>query len=300
MSYVTGNAMALDDLDGSRVDLRYLVHALTPDRLRRAITGSAQPQITRESLRSVSVPLPPLNEQRRIAAVLDRTEDLREKHLEAQSTLDGLVDSIFLDMFGDPATQSRFESTALGDLVDFYSGGTPSKRKPENWEGHLPWFSPKDLKKPYLWDSADHISDAVPNETTIRKLPADTVVLVVRGMILAHTVPISLIRVPATVNQDLKALLPRAPVDPLFLQTALRVQRQRVLGLVSTAAHGTKKLETHMLREVQVPRPGEGAEEEFARRVKRSGRLADELTQIGRELDSLFASLQSRAFSGRL
>lgn len=263
-------------------------------------TTSGLNTISASTVRSAPTPLPSITEQRRIAAVLDRANDLRAKQLAAQSTLEGLVDSIFLEMFGDPATQNRFESTALGDLVDFYSGGTPSKSKPEYWDGQLPWFSPKDLKKPYLWDSADHISEDVPNETAIRKLPADTVVLVVRGMILAHTVPVSLIRVPATVNQDLKALLPRNPVSPLFLQTALRVQHQRILGLVSTAAHGTKKLETQSLREVRIPRPGHLAEEQFSRRVRQSGFLSDELTQVTGELDLLFNSIQSRAFSGQL
>lgn len=288
----------------AEVDSRYLFHYLRQQAVTAAFArgsrGVGIHHLGREALSKWPVPLPRLDEQRRIAAVLDRVNDLRAKQLAAQSALDGLVDSIFLEMFGDPATQNRFESTALGDLVDFYSGGTPSKSKPEYWDGQLPWFSPKDLKKPYLWDSVDHISDAVPNETAIRKLPADTVVLVVRGMILAHTVPVSLIRVPATVNQDLKALLPRNPVSPLFLQTALRVQHQRILGLVSTAAHGTKKLETQSLREVRIPRPGHLAEDQFGRRVRQSGFLSDELTQVTGELDSLFNSIQSRAFSGRL
>lgn len=299
-SYVTGNAMALDDLDESRVNLRFLVRSLTPDRLQRAITGSAQPQITRESLRGVTIPLPPLDEQCRIAAILDRADTLRTKRHECLSRLGELDNAVFTDMFGDPGTQDCFESAPLGDLVDFYSGGTPSKKHPEFWQGNIPWFSPKDLKAQYLWASTDHLGEAAVRATSIKMIPRDTIVIVVRGMILAHTVPISLVRVSAAINQDLKALLPRASINPFFLQAALRVQHDRILGLVSTAAHGTKRLETQLLKEIRIPRPGRAAEEDFYSRVEKSERVEKYLIQTGSEVDFLFKSLQARAFSGQL
>ena len=64
-SYVTGNAMALDDLDEKRLDRDFLVHALRQGNLSQAISGTAQPQITRSSLAVVTIPLPPIEEQRR-------------------------------------------------------------------------------------------------------------------------------------------------------------------------------------------------------------------------------------------
>jgi len=69
-SYITGNAMALDDLDSVSVDQTYLRQALEHWGVVKSISGSAQPQITRQSLSNVSFPFPPLDEQRRIAEVL--------------------------------------------------------------------------------------------------------------------------------------------------------------------------------------------------------------------------------------
>jgi len=74
-------------------------------------------------------------------------------------------------------------TVALGDVVDFYSGGTPSKSKPKLWQGNVPWFSAKDMKRPRLRDSADHVADDVFSSTPLRKLPAGTIAMVVRGMI---------------------------------------------------------------------------------------------------------------------
>lgn len=74
-SYITGNAMALDDLDVSLVEQSYLHQALQHWGVANSISGSAQPQITRQSLGHVTFPLPPLDEQRRIAEVLRSVDE---------------------------------------------------------------------------------------------------------------------------------------------------------------------------------------------------------------------------------
>ncbi|MGF0312485.1 restriction endonuclease subunit S [Rhodococcus sp. IEGM1428] len=117
-SYVNGNAMALDDLDTRRVDTRFLVRALTPEILRKAITGSAQPQITRESLRSVSLRLPPLDEQRRIAAILDQADALRAKRRQVLTHLDTLAETYFDSLFGAAVESHNWDTRPLGDVAE--------------------------------------------------------------------------------------------------------------------------------------------------------------------------------------
>ena len=86
-SYVTGNAMALDDLDESRASLRFLTRALEGVDFDKVITGVAQPQITRQSLSRLTLPLPPLAEQKRIAGILDAADALRAKRRESLAHL---------------------------------------------------------------------------------------------------------------------------------------------------------------------------------------------------------------------
>ena len=102
-SYVNGNAMALDNLSGE-VDLSYLFYYLSARGLSDVITGSAQPQIVRESLKKVEIAYPSLDEQRKIAAVLDEVSDLITKRRQQLDKLDLLVKSKFIEMFGDPDT----------------------------------------------------------------------------------------------------------------------------------------------------------------------------------------------------
>ncbi|MCH8241654.1 MAG: restriction endonuclease subunit S [Planctomycetes bacterium] len=107
-SYVTGNAMALDALDESQADLKFLVHALKYADFSGVITGVAQPQITGRSLARLEVPLPPLAEQKRIGGILDAADALRTRRRESLAQLDTLLRSTFLDMFGDPVTNPVF------------------------------------------------------------------------------------------------------------------------------------------------------------------------------------------------
>lgn len=117
-SYVNGNAMALDNLDSVSVDLKFLFYYLKNRSLRDTITGTAQPQITRDSLKKVRILLPPLPEQKRIAEVLDKADALREKRRLALQKLETLLQSVFLEMFGDPVKNPKgWDLISINDLV---------------------------------------------------------------------------------------------------------------------------------------------------------------------------------------
>lgn len=117
-SYITGNAMALDNLDETLVDIRFLFYQLKFQGFTRVVSGSAQPQITRQNLSNYKVNLPPLEQQRFIADVLDRADALRAARRASLEKLDELLENIFLDMFGDPVTNPRgWEVAHLSDIV---------------------------------------------------------------------------------------------------------------------------------------------------------------------------------------
>ncbi len=291
--------------DPEKLNGSYLFHwvksaAFVGDMVNKA-TGASYPAVSDRIIFESLFPLPPLEEQRRIAAILDQAETLRTQRRAALALLDSLTQSLFLDMFGDPVTNLKgWPTESLTDLCHCYSGGTPSKAKKEYWEGELPWFSAKDMKAEDLFDSEDHISEQVPETTTLKLLPKDTVAIVVRGMILAHTFPVCVLRIPATINQDLKALLPKQPVNSQFLAACLRSQSGFVLEKVSEAGHGTKRLDAQGLQSIRIPRPGDALEQTFATRIAAIEALKATHRRALAALDALFASLQQRAFAGAL
>jgi restriction endonuclease S subunit len=89
--------------------------------------GAAQPHVYAKDLAKLIVAHPPLDEQRRIAAILDKADEVRSKRKAALETLETLSQAIFIDMFGDPVTNPRqFESGSLRELCEMYQPKTIS------------------------------------------------------------------------------------------------------------------------------------------------------------------------------
>lgn len=105
----TSQAIAFAIPDTSRIDTRYLFHYLLAQRplLQARGRGGTQSNIGQSDLKSWRIPLPSLPEQRRRAAILDKADALLAKRRVAMVQLDTLVQSIFMDMFGDPVTNPR-------------------------------------------------------------------------------------------------------------------------------------------------------------------------------------------------
>lgn len=141
-------------------------------------------------------------------------------------------------------------------LVRFLSGGTPDKGNADFWSGGaIPWVSPKDMKVDRINDSEDHITVAALDGSSTQLVPVGSVLVVVRGMILAHTLPVAVTTGPVTINQDIKALVCGQRILPEFLHAVLAGQAEWLLSQADSSAHGTKKLETEVLQRFEVPCP---------------------------------------------
>lgn len=148
----------------------------------------------------LKIPLPPLGEQKRIAEILggvskaiqqvegqlDRTQEL------SFSVVDNFVKSELVD------TQPLYE------LVEFRSGSTPSKKNDDFWDdGNIRWFTSKDLKSNELVDSIDHVTESAIKNTALKPVSnIKAIAISLRGMSLAHRVPMSVIPANSCVNQE--------------------------------------------------------------------------------------------------
>jgi type I restriction enzyme, S subunit len=263
--------------------------------------GATFKEVSKAVVSRVNFPLPPLNEQRRIAAILDRADAIRRKREHGLTLADDFLRSVFLEMFGDPVTNPLgFSQRPLASCSRFTSGATPSKANPAFWVGEFPWVSPKDMKVDTIWDAEDHVSDLAFEQTNLKKIDAGTPLLVVRGMILVHTVPMAMTARDVAINQDMKAILFDKDIDPLFGFWCLKVQHEHILGKVDTAAHGTKRLDTDRLGEVMITVPDDDEQQRFLTIVRKFNKSRDVMTEAAAGSSNLFASLSQRAFAGDL
>ena len=105
----------------------------------------------------------------------------------------------------------------LADCCRFFSGGTPTKGKAGYWNGEIPWFSPKDIKSFELVSSQDRISAIAVRQSATRLVAPGTILVVCRSGVLAHTLPVGIVRQPSTFNQDIKAIVPGDAYDPEYV-----------------------------------------------------------------------------------
>jgi len=132
-SYINGNAMAFDCIDEKLVDIKYLKYCLENRGFSDVISGSAQPQITRQGLSKVEIPLPSLLIQKQIAEILEKADQLRKDCQQMEQELNNLVQAVFIDMFGDPVSNPKgWVIETLSDLGEIKGGLQVTSKRSSN------------------------------------------------------------------------------------------------------------------------------------------------------------------------
>jgi len=300
-------------MDRTKVDASYLAwyfrYPPLWEQARQMSTGSAalsKLTLNPPKFLLLLIPLPPLAEQQRIVARIDRLSSkveevrrLRQLSTEQSSSLWQQSAAASFD-----ALAQRFPSRSLGEIVTVHGGGTPSKSNPMYWEGRIPWISPKDMKKRELFDAIDHISEQATRDTAARLIDPGAVLVVVRGMILAHTFPSAVLRVPASINQDMKGLVPHGGLSPEFLCAALWAWNPRIVALVEKSTHDTRKLTTDRLLDIRIPVPPLHEQQDIVAELeiyqKDLTKVESLQAHIGSEMEMLMPAILDRAFKGAL
>lgn len=289
-----------------RIDASYLAHFFQSPvywaQIQQKTQGAAQGGVNATSLSELRIPLAPLDEQRRIAAILDKADALRRKRRCAINLLESLTQSIFIEMFGHPTINPRnLPTQPLSEVATFTSGGTPSKDVEEFWDGDIPWVSPKDMKVTDIFDAEDHVSESAIAQTSLKVIEPKAILIVVRGMILAHTAPMAIARNAVTINQDMKAIRFDTRIDPVFGFWCLKAQASYILSKVSSAAHGTRRLEMVDVERLSILVPSAKEQRDFVMAATQVAKtLREHSIATFQMVNALLPALQHLAFSGEL
>lgn len=156
----------------------------------------------------------------------------------------------------------------LGNLGDWCGGGTPSKADQGFWtDGTVPWVSAKDMKSDYIDDTEDHITDAAVEGSSAKRIPAGSVLCVMRSGILRHSFPVAVTVREVTINQDLRALTPRADVNPVFLAHFLKRTELDILHECSKDGTTVNSIDASRLMTRPVPKPSREVQDRVVAQV---------------------------------
>ena len=276
-------------------DAKYLYHFL-----RHAKLPDAGYSRHFKFLKELKLPLPTLVEQRRIAAILDKADALRAKRREAIAKLDQLQQSVFVDTFGDPVKNSRgWPIHRICDLLESVKYGSSAKASLEGdvpilrmnnltYSGEmdlddLKYITTGQAEEKYLVKSGDILF----NRTNSKELVGKTAVYdgptpmayagyLVRGRVLEGHVP-----------EYISAFL-----NSLWGKAILRNMCKNIVGMANINAKEFGSIE--------LPVPPTHLQVRFQKSVQSIREQKSTLQRHATQLDTLFASLQHRAFSGTL
>ncbi len=290
-----------------KLDRRFLLHFLRAPSFRaqgeRRMTGSAgQRRVPAAFLSTFDIPLPPLPSQRRIADLLDRAEALRAMRRAALAQLDSLTQSLFLDLFGDPATNPKgFPKHPLASLVrddDTINYGVVQPG--EDLDDGVPLVRVGDLIEGKVRHSElKRIAPSIEAAYKRSRLRGDEILVSCVGSI----------GVVALADESVKGFnIARAVARIRLAETTNRIFMAAYLRTAFVQRHFTNELRTvsqptlniKQLSETTVVLPPLPLQREFARRVAAVEALKASHRASLAELDALFASLQHRAFRGEL
>ncbi|MFG5724704.1 restriction endonuclease subunit S [Streptomyces murinus] len=295
------------------VDGRYLLRFLRQDFIRvegeLRMTGTGgQKRVPESYLRRLMVPLPPIAEQKRLAALLDQVDTLRVKRREAMVLLEDLAHSIFLEMFGDPISNSRgWKRMRMGDLlVGIESGKSPKcldrRAEEEEW-GVLKLGAV--TRCVYLQDENKALPSGVAPDTRHEVRAGD--------LLFTRKNTPNLVAASAYVRSTRSRLLmpdlvfrlvvaDGAPIDKVYLHALLTQSgvRRKLQDLASGSAASMVNISKAKLLEFMCEVPPVDLQRRFAQRIEAVEAQRDVHRTHLAALDELFASLQQRAFSSTL
>ena len=297
-AFITSNAMVLESLDENSVDLRYLANFLHYRGFEDVTTGSSQPQLTGRSIRTIQVPLPPLEEQRRIAAILDTAVSITALRAQQSALVNSLPSGLFHVGASEAVNQVR-----LGDVASFVRGVTfKPDDKVEAGEGAVAVMRTKNVQTTLDRSDEIHIPRALvknPNkylrEKDILVSSANSWTLVGRACYVNH------LSSPAVIGGFVTALRVDGDFSSEWLYAWFSSKAvQAILRSFSSQTTNIANLNLKRTLDLKVPVPQPDVLTEFTRATDYIAREAAVLASARRAAQDFFASLQARAFRGEL
>ena len=143
----------------------------------------------------------------------------------------------------------------LSNLASFSGGKTPSTSNREYWEGNILWVTSKDMKSKYIDASLLMISEKGLEQMQL--YPENTLLLVTRSGILRHTIPVAILKKPATINQDLKAIMPYIPKLEEYIYICIKGMESRLILEYTKAGATVENINFDAFQKILLPIPPE-------------------------------------------
>lgn len=282
-------------------DAKYLYHWLRANTnfLQSLGNGATFKEVSKSVVSKVEIGLPPLDEQRRIAAILDRAAAIGARQSRARSALDELQRALFLDMFGDPVgNECGWETATMGDVCLRITDG--EHKTPRRSGGGVPLLSARSVQQGWIdFDATDFVPEDEYEVLRRRIEPAEGDVLISCSGTIGRVAPVRTNSRFAMVR-SVALVRPGPRVSSGFLQQLLSNRRLNQMMNARANSSAQANLFQNQIKSLPVILPPLATQENFDARIAEVQKMRKGMSSAAIGCGELLASLQSRAFSGQL
>jgi type I restriction enzyme S subunit len=256
--------------------------------------------VNKSRFSDISIPLPPLPEQRRIAYILDKADAIRRKRKEAIALTEELLRSAFLEMFGDPVTNPKgWPVKPLGNYLSFVTSGSRGWAEHYSDEGER-FIRSLDVQMDWISDEdAAYVAAPPGAEAERTRVQQDDVLLTITGSKIGRAARATAVHVNAYVSQHVAILRLLPGLDPDVV-AAFLVSDRGGQALIARTQYGQTKpgLNLAQIRAFSIPVPPERVQSRLRATRKEVRAIQERLGGALRSSEDLFNSLVNRAFTG--
>lgn len=275
---------------------KYLGHFFQTPKYRQIISelsaGANINNLRKEDIASLEIPLPPIEEQKRIADILDKANSLiylRKQQLEKMNLL---IKSKFIDMFGDPVTNPKgWEVKQLSELGCWNSGGTPSRGNLEYFEGDIDWYSAGELNDLFLKKSNERITNEAIKESAAKLFEAGSLLI---GMYDTAAFKMGILQKKASSNQACANIKPNKRTNVIWLYFNLLQMKNHFLK--NRRGIRQKNLNLGMIKGFCIPVPHIELQNQFAEFVEQVEKQKTVMQESLEKMETNYKALMQEFF----
>jgi len=286
----------------NEVNAEYLYYVLKANvkALQALGNGATFKELAKPAVEGFEIPLPPIDDQLRIAHLLGKVEGLIAQRKQNLQHLDDLLKSVFLEMFGDPVRNEKgWDKPALTAFGKISTGNTPPRSESANYDGDfIEWIKTDNITGDAvcITPSAEHLSEigarkarTVTSGALLVACIAGSVESIGRAALTDRTV---------SFNQQINAIQPGKDVNPLYLYGLFKLSRSYIQ---SHATKGMKKILTKGdFEKITMIKPSFEIQNQFAVIFEKVESIKSRYKQSLTDLETLYGALSQQAFKGEL
>ncbi|AMK73251.1 restriction endonuclease subunit S [Bacillus subtilis] len=309
-AWVNNHAHILRSNFGSEGNL-FLLHYLNQFNFNGYVSGTTRLKLTQKKMAIIPVPLPPLNEQKRIAEkverLLSKIEEAKQLIEEAKETFElrraSIIRTILKEELSNGKLPTGWRNIKVKDLFTIFGGGTPSKAKEEYWNGRIPWISAKDMKTTFISKTMDYITEEGLNNSSAKLAKRGSVAMVVRSGILQRTLPVAFLLSECTVNQDLKVFDSGDELINKYFLWYVKGNERNLLHNYSKSGTTVNSIEFEKFKSHEILLPPMDVLKQKIDKIENvieKEKSANVMLNLANSIDELKSSILSKAFRGEL